>query len=83
MARHPNANWNLPDRCENWEQVNTAVLMDIRDELQELNKLLHCPNFLEIPMILRAIRRNVVQGPPGPQGPAGVSAAYKRKRKKS
>ena len=35
-----------------------AVLMDIRDELQTLNRLLSCPNFIAIPTILRTIRRN-------------------------
>lgn len=62
MARYPNANWSLPElRCETWEQVNVAVLMDIRDELQKLNRLLHCSNFLEIPRILRTIRHNTTK----------------------
>jgi len=32
-----------------------AVLMDIRDELLELNELLHCPNFIDIPLMLDEI----------------------------
>lgn len=61
MARHPNVDWNLPDPLKTWEQLNTAVLMDIRDELKTLNKLLHCSNFIEIPHILRVIRRNTTK----------------------
>lgn len=41
-----------------WERVDTALLMDIRDELQTLNKLLACRNFTGIPATLRAIQRN-------------------------
>jgi len=40
-----------------------AVLMDIRDELKSLNQLLSCPNFTEIPSILREIRRNTRKKP--------------------
>lgn len=41
-----------------WERVDTALLMDIRDELQTLNRLLACQNFVGIPATLRAIQRN-------------------------
>jgi len=59
MARHKDANWNLPEgRLEIWDQVHCAILMDIRDELKELNRLLHCHNFLRIPNDLNAIRLN-------------------------
>lgn len=44
-----------------WEGVHTALLMDIRDELKQLNGLLGCPNFVEIPRTLRAIRRNTAK----------------------
>ena len=40
-----------------WEQVGVEVLMDIRGELQRLNRLLQCPNFLRIPTTLRGIQR--------------------------
>lgn len=40
-----------------WEQVSVEVLMDIRDELRRLNRLLHCPNFVAIPAKLDALRR--------------------------
>lgn len=38
MARHKNKSWNIPDE-PNYEQATLAVLMDIRDELQESNRL--------------------------------------------
>ena len=61
MARYKNQLWNLPDSLQNWEQVNTAVLMDIRDELQTLNRLLHCGNFTGIPRTLAvALRKKIV-----------------------
>lgn len=58
MARHKDQNWKIPDRPENWTQANTAVLMDIRDELKRLNSLLNCPNFIAIPRTLRRISAN-------------------------
>lgn len=61
--RHKNKNWELPTdnngRIQTWDYVKLAVLMDIRDELQKLNALLHCPNFVEIPRVLRDIRRKM------------------------
>lgn len=44
MARHKNGDefgFTMPGRIETWEQAGVAVLMDIRDELQILNRLLH------------------------------------------
>lgn len=40
------------------ESAQLAVLQDIRDELQQLNRLLGCANTIAIPEVLRAIRRN-------------------------
>lgn len=61
-TRHKNGNWRLPTSGngspETWDAVKIAVLMDIRDELQALNRLLACPNFTAIPTVLRTIRRN-------------------------
>jgi len=60
MARHKDKNWNLPTPAvDTWEQASAAILMDIRDELKRLNTLLNCPNFVEIPIILRGIRRKL------------------------
>ena len=39
-----------------WERVNLAVLMDIRDELQKLNRLLACENFISMPRVQKQIR---------------------------
>lgn len=41
-----------------------SVLMDLRDELKRLNSLLHCSNFVDIPRILRTIRRNTTRRRP-------------------
>ena len=62
MSRYKDANWNLPEpNVQSWEQANTAVLMDIRDELKRLNSLFHCANFMTIPNKLESIRRNTVK----------------------
>lgn len=45
-----------------------AVLQDIRDELQKLNQLLHCPNCIAIPAILREIRQNTRKRKPAKAG---------------
>lgn len=59
MSRHKDADWSLPGpQIQTWEQVGIAVLMDIRDELKRLNGLLHCPNCVDIPNILRHIDKN-------------------------
>lgn len=43
MARHKNKQWSLPEgQVKTWEQAGIALLMDIRDELQQLNRLLNC-----------------------------------------
>lgn len=63
-TRRKDVFWNLYTNSSGnltWEQVNVAVLMDIRDELKELNRLLHCSNFVAIPTILRTIRRNTTK----------------------
>lgn len=35
-----------------------GVLQDIRDELKQLNGLLGCRNFREVPQILRTVAKN-------------------------
>ncbi len=62
--RRANADWQVADNdgsVPTWERVGIAVLMDIRDELQKLNNLLRCPNFIAIPRKLDAIRRNTTK----------------------
>lgn len=61
MARHPYADWKLNERCTSWEEVQVAVLMDIRDELQKLNNVLRCPNFMGIPWTLKRIASNTAK----------------------
>ena len=61
MRRHQNIDWTLPEGTVTWEQTQTAVLMDIREELQRLNALLRCRNFQEIPMTLRSLARNTAR----------------------
>lgn len=55
MPRYRERNWELPDQIQ-WDLVPIALLMDIRDELQRLNRVFACPNFQDVPGILRMIR---------------------------
>lgn len=63
--RQKNKDWSLPlaenGALQNWDMVQLALLMDIRDELQTLNRLLSCPNFVAIPRLLEAVRRNTAR----------------------
>lgn len=64
-TRHKNLSWNLGGRDRNgqleWVQVKCAILLDIRDELQTLNRLLACQNFIVMPATLRSIQRNTAK----------------------
>jgi hypothetical protein len=56
--RQKNRNWWVADEdgtVPTWERVQLAVLMDIRDELQEINRTLRCPNTQRIPRYLQQI----------------------------
>jgi hypothetical protein len=65
MPRFENIDWDLPsapgapNKIATWEAAKIAVLMDIRDELKKLNRLLHCPNFMAIPRKLDAIHKEL------------------------
>ena len=70
MARHAGLQWNLPDgkpssdgrsNVHSWDSIHAALLMDVRDELQRLNEIFRCANFLEIPRTLREIKRNTTR----------------------
>ena len=64
MARHRNIDWGVSKdalRTPSYEDVKVSVLMDIRDELQHLNRILDCENFQAIPRKLEAIRRNTAK----------------------
>lgn len=64
-GNHKNANINWPtenpDGNNTYEQARLAVLMDIRHELQRLNNVFHCHNFLEVPVMLRKIMANTAK----------------------
>lgn len=63
--RRKNVSWSVGNAkdggVETWEAAGVAVLMDIRDELQALNRLLACPNFLGIPHTLTKIKQNTTK----------------------
>lgn len=48
-------------QLEMLESLRNAV-EDVRNELAELNRLLHCPNFLSIPHRLKRISANTYEG---------------------
>ena len=59
--RYRNLNWTIDINADGTiavDQVQLAVLMDIRDQLITLNKLIGCPNFVGIPRTLGAIESN-------------------------
>lgn len=65
--RYKNTNWTIANEKGepySWESAAVAVLMDIRDELQQLNGLLNCQNFLSIPRRLERIARNTTKKKP-------------------
>jgi hypothetical protein len=58
--------WDAVDTRNKWVCENTLekllmVAMDIRTELKQLNQLLNCSNFINIPTTLRSIRRNTAK----------------------
>jgi len=61
MARLKNQQWSIATDSKGditvIESAILAVLMDLRDEMQALNRLLHCPNFVDIPHKLERIVR--------------------------
>lgn len=62
--RMKNENWLINTESGghySYPAAQLAVLMDIRDELQTLNGLLRCPNFLAIPAILKTIKSNTAK----------------------
>lgn len=61
MGRHKDGNWNLGEPVMTWEEASVAVLMDIRDELKQLNRIFACPNFQQVPRILKTIRANTTK----------------------
>lgn len=63
-TRKKNLNWRIDtndDGTTPHHDVQFALLMDIRDELQMLNGLLRCQNFQRIPFVLDSINRNTTK----------------------
>ena len=65
MPRFKNMDWDIAgsgtgSRVQvDIEGAILAVLMDLREEIQRLNMLLHCPNFMVIPGKLERIARKL------------------------
>lgn len=81
MPRHANKNWDCGGQEHNgrstgmsWEGIAVAVLMDIRDELQTLNRVFACHNAQDIPHILRRLDRRLAKKIP-------LKTTKKRKRR--
>ena len=75
--RYKNIAWIIhpgPDGVHSFGGAQLAVLMDIRDELQQLNRLLQCSNFIDIPPMLDEIVINT--------RPKRRTAAAKRRKVK-
>lgn len=59
-TRCANSTWTIRAADQtgaSWEGAQLAVLMDLRDELQKLNRLLGCDRFVGIPSVLAQIAR--------------------------
>lgn len=59
--RRKDVNWNVGATPLTWPAIHAALLMDIRDELKQLNRTIGCPNFVQVPAVLRSIRRNTAK----------------------
>lgn len=62
--RHKNMNWHVADESGHiYDDIkdgcSVAVLMDIRDLLQEVMSVIGCYNCKDIPNILRGIRKKL------------------------
>ena len=69
MARHADKDWNLPIdngtiNNHEWASVHSALLMDIRDELRRIRRVLECRKFQRIPAALKGIRANTERKKP-------------------
>ncbi len=63
MNNFENSNWEIKkgamlNSAANVHEASLAVLMDIRRELQRLNVVFSCTNFIQIPSVLKDIRKN-------------------------
>lgn len=63
-TRKKNVDWAIlrnTNGTTSAETASLAVLMDIRDELQKLNRVFECHNFLRISQTLEQIRRSTTK----------------------
>jgi hypothetical protein len=63
-SKYASAVWGIAETAEGRVTENQAtlcVLMDIRGELQKLNRVLHCTNFLDIPFKLDWISKKLTK----------------------
>ena len=59
MARHENVSWKLPEgEAPGYDAATLAVLMDLRDELRAIRRILQCPRFQGIPGAIESIVGN-------------------------
>lgn len=61
-TRRKNYRWQVRNKTDSHTSDmgrQLAVLMDIRDELQELNAVFRCGNFLNLPHVLKRIDRRL------------------------
>lgn len=59
MARHKNTSWNLPQNYPGTDGAALAALMDIRDELQTLVRIMQCHNVALGFQAMEATRKTV------------------------
>lgn len=89
MSRFKNIAWNTTGELRSDGRIYNAteadkqiqVLMDIRDELRDLNKLLGCHNAIAIPSLLRDIKKNTTKRKPAKKGTKPPARAGKGGRK--
>lgn len=80
--RKKNLNWSIANEQGNTynsitqgrDGATVAVLMDIRDELQALNAVFRCSNFIGLPRVLKQVRDNTKPRPPHRRLPRNIPA---------
>ncbi len=69
MARHKNIEWSVPELTRNAngsrtlasDSIQISLLLDIRDELKQLNRVFACHRFTGFPNTLDRIARNTAK----------------------
>ena len=64
VERPCNENWRVLQNSDcryDPDSVQRAILLDIREELRTLTRLLNCKNFIEVPAILRRVAVNTTR----------------------